>query len=618
MTSPTDPIAEAPEGIALLGAEMLSWADYGSSVPPADGGALRGLLLAAAASARSVLFLGPHDAALVAEVARVCPRTEIVLRSLPDAELVHAAVGGGVGISAGAFDAFAGSGHDLVVALDGLGRLLSAEEPPLSWHDLLDRVLALPGAGGRVLLATGNEAGLDRLLALAPAESDDDAHWPSGRTVEEQVPLGFEELSAALAARDGWGFSPWACFGPRTSPSVAAPVATVGLLRHDPRFGALLERAAWEGSEGAPPVRDPARLARTLLRHGQGVDLAPLWVFDGRRGAAEETPADEVLWLDRQVGEPGVAVRIEVTGDRWLRNPTGPAEVSPVGEAVERDPAALAGEVPAGALVSELLAGAVAAQDLDAAGRLLRRYHDWLAADATTAEDAAGAGRAPRLTAAGKAAVTLDNLLDTGSGLVPFDPSLQALVPAPVDDVFARTLLVFAGDLIATGHRHPWPAGHDAHRIAAALAASAGVRIEETDRPRVEELDRLLRVERASGGLAQLSHTEALAAVERYRAALEQSEQQLEWLVLNIHYRQRALVRSQARLRKLQESAQYRTGQRVLWMRERAKKLRGSWLSRGTTPVGEWREPQEGVEREPVEVEAELLPPGYETKGPTI
>ena len=620
MTSPSfDAPADAPEGLVLLGAEMLAWSDYASSLSAADGGAARDLVRRAATGAGRVLFLGPHDATLVQQVAGVAASTEVVLRSLGDAEQLRAQVDGAVTVSVGAFDAFTGTDYDLVVALDGLDRLLSAEEPPLAWDRLLDKVLSLPGAAGRILLALGNEAGLDRLLSAAPTDLDDDAHWPGGRVVDDVVPLGFAELTDALARRDGWAFTARACFGRRSSPTVVAPAYVVDALRHDPRFGALLDRAAWETSGSAAPVHEPSRLARTMLRHGQGVDAAPIWLFDGQRGAAPQRP-DEVLWLDRHTGGPSLLAGIDVSAPVWRRTLLEAVPDSHVGLGVERHPAALEGEIPAGRLVFEQLAEAVGVQDLDTVGQLVRGYRDWLAAGATTT----GADEeAVLLVDPEKAPVTLDNLLDTEAGLVVFDPSLRALDAAPLEQVLLRTLFVAADDLVRLGRRSPWPAGYDARHIAVALANAAGLTVDEAAWPQIEELDTRLQVGRAIGSLSQLATAEAMATVERYRTALDQAEAQLEWLVLNIHYRQRAVLRAQARARKLAESPQYRAGQRVLWIREKTQRAKDKWRARNAAPpapVGEWRAPQEGapVERDPVEVDPSLLPPGYETKGPII
>src|SRR5690348_4501527 len=105
-------------GVRLIGGEMLKWSDEAgdSGRLPVRGAVLAELLTQVVPSGSRVLFAGPHDRALVRQVARRAASVTCLLRSLSDGSDL---AGGpdGVEVWCGALDKLGGAGDfDVVVA----------------------------------------------------------------------------------------------------------------------------------------------------------------------------------------------------------------------------------------------------------------------------------------------------------------------------------------------------------------------------------------------------------------------------------------------------------------------------------------------------------------------
>jgi len=617
-----DESMDLPKGIRLLGSEMFTWSDLAGEVGAPDGPLLLAFLERVLRGRRGhALIVGPHHSDLVAAVARTFTTTEVLVRSLPDAQRLRAELPDpSIAISCGAFAAFApapgdAAAYDLVIALDGLGRLLSSDEERLPWPAVVERLVGLRARDGELLLGIGNPTGVDHLLALEAESHDTDAHWPLGRRVVDEIPWDLTDLTERLGSwMPDLALDTWVAHGPRLSPALIATADTARRFRRDGVFATLVERAARRSASGHRSVREPGSVARRLLHHGLGLETAPLWIFHGRSQAAA---GDAFLSLDLTSGEPGVAVAVTPGASGWARELVTDPAPSPqqVAPDVVRELGLLAGPVPTGTFVYDDLAECCLVQDLSAAGAIVRRYRDWLA-EPTAARAEGGRSYADPA----KAALTLDLIVDTGAELAAFDPSLRAQTPATVEEIVTRTLLAFAEELLASGRRHGWPLSYGADQIARALVAAAGIEVDADGVERARELDVALRLGRPAGSPSAVSYAEALELLDRYRAHAADAEQQVEWLLVNIHRRQRWLMQARRRQRELRGSAEYRLGKRILWARERGRRWRARirrWRD-GPAPVaGEWRQATV-TEREPIVVDPELLPPGYEQKGPML
>lgn len=606
----------ATEGpaITLLGNEMLTWSDA-EGVVGAFGGLLAPQLLRGFRGERGrVLVAGPTTVPVILEVATHFAATEVLVRSLPDAEALRAALPEAIAVTCGPLDrkVAAGATYDAVVAVAGIDRLHSAEEQAPAAADTLAGLAALVGEGGELFVAVGNAVGVDLLLSLDQSSGHGDAHWPEG-TAPDLASPALADVADLLAGHGLVQVERWHCHGPRRAPLVAAAAATFESHRADPVLIRTVAHAYDAVDPAAPAIKDPAATVRELVRAGLGASTAPLSVLHLRRGAAAEEPADELLVTDTAVTYrlvPGSGA-----ADGWTRELLGEAAVVQVAEGLTRDTGALTGPVPGGPTLADAAEAALAGHDVSAAGELVRRYRDWLGPDADAEVPADRVAVVPSLLAL------------TDEGLAVIDGSLLAGAPAPRDVVLARGLLVLAADVLDRGVRHPWSAGASARDLAVSLLAAAGIEApttEDGDAPVVAAaiaLDARLRPAGTApdfhrpGGDRVASYAELaeLAASAARRAA--EADDHVVWLLRRIQRTQRTVRFTRGNLARLEGSAEMRIGRKVLAARTRARAWRDRRRARNEPPVGEWVDPAtlpEAPEESDVpQIEQKLLPPGY-------
>ncbi|MFI5894414.1 hypothetical protein ACIA5D_30365 [Actinoplanes sp. NPDC051513] len=417
--------------IRLIGGEMPGFAE---DRPPA-GGALLGYLTGRMPAGVSVLVAGPHEPALVDELA-VRTSVTCLVRSEPAAIELD---GRGLDVLCGTLAKLPEPGRwDVVVALDGLGRLCSAEGPQLDWAESLQAVKRALRPGGTLLLAVENELGVHRLVdpATATSAQTDDAWRPLGE-FDDTKPGTPARLAARLAAEGlavDWLAAGWA------EPGRPALLATPSALRDGPvdALAALTARAAGTGYANRSVLSDPRRLAAAAVRGGLGPELAASWLV-----VAHLAPRPSaVLSLPPVLLGDGPALLGDGPVLEVSPGPDGVWTRRVLREAAGRDLSALDGPLPRGRLVEELLIGACLRHDLPAVRRLLT---GWIAAQ-------------PWATA--------DNVVVSGDTFTVLDAS----VPASADALreLARTLLT-------GGYAHPWPAATDLRALTAILHGAAGL-----------------------------------------------------------------------------------------------------------------------------------------------
>src|SRR4051812_2613059 len=114
----------------MIGGEMPSFTED----QPRAGGAVFGYLADRLPDGAPGLVAGPHDDALIDALAARCSVTCLV-RSRSEASELDAR---GLRVLCGTLAKLSGDDQfDVVVALDGLGRLCSVEGPQLDWADSL-------------------------------------------------------------------------------------------------------------------------------------------------------------------------------------------------------------------------------------------------------------------------------------------------------------------------------------------------------------------------------------------------------------------------------------------------------------------------------------------------
>ncbi|MEU8226328.1 hypothetical protein [Kribbella sp. NPDC048915] len=267
----------------LIGGEMLNWSDLHpvDARPAAAGPAATALLAAALHPDDAVLIAGPHDADLITDVAARVTSVDLLLRSAPDAEELAELLSETKGeVFCGSLDRFAGehlapdgqlsNGYDVIVALDGLERLVGPDTATLPWAQALDRLRARLRPGGRLLLGAPNTFGFGRLVqpditAALPRDED----W--GRDVADRTPAGLKSLTAVLQASGLTVDRLYAVF-----PSLVQ--ADVALTSLD-GFAPVVAARAVAAGNGGPLLMDPYRVVMDAAEAGLAFELAPAWYF---------------------------------------------------------------------------------------------------------------------------------------------------------------------------------------------------------------------------------------------------------------------------------------------------------------------------------------------------
>ncbi|GGO74300.1 hypothetical protein [Nonomuraea cavernae] len=520
---------EAPQNVRLIGGEMLLWSDADDPVDWRGAGLelVRRLLPAEG----RVLLVGPHPQALVDAVAARAASVAVLVRSYPDACALgerHPALT----VHCGRLRALTvEEPYDLVLALDGLQRTSSAEEPAPAWRASLDALAALVAPGGRLVLAVANDLGIDRFVEARPPDREGgDGQWePHG--FDPSHPRGSGPLDRALKAS---GLAVDRCYA--AYPGRRAPRALLGrelLERNLPE--ALTVPLSARGGD-TMRVADPLRLSRLAFRHGLGEQLAPAWV------AVATRPGDAGdVELPPGLIEVGRAVH----------------EITP--EAIRRLPGGAARPIPRGRVVEELLVEACAREDVRAVRELLAKLADWV----TDGGDA-----------------TVDNLVWDGEHFAAVIP-----VPAPATTPVARVVLCrilwrFAVRLLAAGHHHPWPWPLAADQLTLTLCGMAGKPCDQADLDLARKLDAELG-QPAEVPDASPTYRDLLGARDRLAEQLTAALARVARLETKLTYRERELVRARAKVRRSQRKVAayrrtlgYRLSRRLVQPRKVARRVK--------------------------------------------
>jgi hypothetical protein len=259
----------------LVGAEMLNWSDLYpvDARPTAAGPAASALLDAALSATDSVLLAGPHSLDLITAIADRVASVDILVRSAPDAEEIAELLEDRPGqVFCGALDRFTpahgSSEYDVIVALDGLDRLVGPDTAKLTWADALASLQDRLASSGRLLLGATNGFSFERLVqpditAALPRNED----W--ARDVADTAPSGLKPLQATLRDAGLEISRTYAVF-----PSLVD--AQLALTEIDGLAGVVAAKAVAERNSG-PTLMDPYRLVLDAAGSGLAVELAPAW-----------------------------------------------------------------------------------------------------------------------------------------------------------------------------------------------------------------------------------------------------------------------------------------------------------------------------------------------------
>jgi hypothetical protein len=267
---------------------MLNWSDLhpGDARPAASGPAATALLAATLQPEDSVLIAGPHAADLITAVAAQVTSVDLLVRSAPDAEELAELLSTTKGeVFCGSLDRLAldekSGGYDVIVALDGIDRLVGPDTANFSWGDGLGRLLGRLAPGGRLLLGAENSFGFQRLVqpdiaAALPRDED----W--ARDVGDRAPAGLKPLTAALEAAGVRASMIYGVFPSLVQADVA--VSSVG------GFAAVVGARAVAACNQGPVLMDPYRVVLDASAAGLGLELAPAWYFVVGAGAPAVLP----------------------------------------------------------------------------------------------------------------------------------------------------------------------------------------------------------------------------------------------------------------------------------------------------------------------------------------
>lgn len=253
---------------------MLNWSDLhpADARPAAAGPAASALLTATLQPDDTLLIAGPHAAELITAAADAVTSIDLIVRSALDAEELAELLGDAKGqVFCGSLDRWAGDEtYDVIVALDGLDRLVGPDTATLPWTDALRRLTARLRPGGRLLLGAENGFGFERLIqpditAALPRDED----W--GRDLADRAPAGLKPLRVALGDAGLQVPQTYAVF-----PSLVQ--ADVALSSVDGFAAVVAARAVAARNEG-PVLTDPYRLVLDAAAAGLATELAPAWYF---------------------------------------------------------------------------------------------------------------------------------------------------------------------------------------------------------------------------------------------------------------------------------------------------------------------------------------------------
>ncbi|GAB7042057.1 MULTISPECIES: serine/threonine-protein kinase [Catenuloplanes] len=433
-----NPAAAALANLTRIGGEMFAWSD-----PTAGcGGALRYLLRTLVpAPGAPVLVAGPHHDELITVLHDAGAAVTCLVRSLGDAEALALRFPAVTVLCGGASRLDPITRYALVVCLDGLERLNSAEGTPLTDDDLLATLAKAVAPDGTLVLRHENPLGVHTAVELDPGarERSDSAWYPPGSAADR--PASLAELTTRLAIFGLHSTAGYAAFPTPGNPTVLIGPGLLGEVGAPLRgpVQAVLARAFTDAYRDRPVLSDPRRIAGRALRAGAEAVLAPAWVTVSR--AAGEVPSHALL-----AGDADGPHAYTLTPADWGATAT---TLVPADESVRRGGLRRvngAFPVPAGVVLEERLLGLCARADLVGLRTELRRLAAWL--DGQSRDGWVSGPMA--LADAGE-------LLDDGAQLGLAPPRWSPDRPVPVETVLTRVAWRFAARLITSGQPHPWP-----------------------------------------------------------------------------------------------------------------------------------------------------------------
>ncbi|MGC4936303.1 hypothetical protein [Kribbella sp. DT2] len=444
--------------VEVVRGEMQPWSDYSGKRGAVQGPALRALLTDVLPDGARTLIVGPHGADLVEAVVAKASETTLLVRSVSDAgelgERFAAGAGKGSGaglqVVAGALDGLAEAGrpsYDVVVAADGLDRVIGYDSPDLTWSQRLDALAALCSPDAVVVLGLENEFSLTNLLDRRPADQrHGDDEW---RPLHDDPtrPVSTTQLVAELDRVGLSGAATYATFSVGETPHALLSTDVAATARP----GQLPTRLAVEALEAAAtlvPLLTPiADSADAAARAGLLASTPTGWL------AVRGTTPPHAIYT-QTTGHPAV-LTADVDGDVW--------KVVVVGDEVEAegalafDSSVVPATVPDGVSAETLLFRLAAAEDVPGFRDLAGRLGDWARSQTS------------------RVLLRWDDVVLDGDSFAFGASAWVTTADETEQDRLAAAWARFHDRLIGAHRRHPWPPWMVGDDLVSAWLAMSGI-----------------------------------------------------------------------------------------------------------------------------------------------
>lgn len=533
--------------VDVVPGEMQPWTDYDGR-GPARGPVLRALLddvLASVPDGARALVAGPHGTDLIEAVADRCREVSVLVRSVSDAGTLSEQLGGreNVGVVAGALDGLASNAsdrYDVVVAADGLDRVLGADSKGLDWPARLAALAGLAAPEATVVVGLENEFAVTALLdRRVPDERHGDEEW---RPLHDDParPTSERQFSDALAAAGLTAAATYASYGTAAVADTLLAVDEAARTRPG-RWPAALARQALEATPVPllAPAADPlAAAARAGLLGAVATGFVAVCGTGGH--AIYGRLGDSVVVAD--AGEQAWTVEAR---------PGTPAEGRPLRQLTDEMP----GSVPdADSAEAELLRLA-AAEDVPGFRTLAAAL-----GEAVRRDESAGLPY-------------WDDLYRSGDGFAAGPGRWAADREIDADERLAAAWLRFGDRLLQGHHRHPWPPWMAGDDLVAAWLEMSGAGAEALKAGRLLADELRVVVDGRAEEAAEPDLRTALADAERARTEAFELAGQVAGLERTIGFRDKQLLVREDLVRNLRASVQKLTRERQKLIASRTYKL---------------------------------------------
>ncbi|MGW6196097.1 hypothetical protein ACWF0M_08085 [Kribbella sp. NPDC055110] len=415
-------MSEPASGVQVVRGEMQPWTDHTTPRP-----ALAALLTDVVPANRRTLILGPHAPQLIESVLAHSADVTILVRSVADAQQLGEDFGPCLQVIAGALDGLQTEPYDVIIASDGLDRVLGYDSADLSWTARLTTLAALAAPDAVVVLGLENEFSLLNLLDSRPAdERHGDDEW---RPLHDDPtrPVSVDQLKSALP----WTAEVYADFGSRTF--IRADVAATA------RPGELPTRLAGTALESAdvPLLSPAAEGVDTAARAGLLAAIPTNWLAITGAAATHDIyaqTAESVLTADQTLTGWDTTVTDTPAPTATATRPAGSADA---GGALLFDPSVVPATVPSGVSVESVLFRLASAEDVPAFRKLAADLGDWVTAS--------------------RVIVRWDDVIYDGDSFAYGVSGWVAEDSVDKEDLLAAAWARFHDRLIGQHRRHPWP-----------------------------------------------------------------------------------------------------------------------------------------------------------------